>query len=81
MRKTFQKNPHLPLDIALWSNLSSSNSNKYTEQTVISYTMKKTFPKNPHLPPDIALWSNLSSSNYPSLDQISMVPKLVELLT
>ena len=31
-----------------------------------------------HLLPDLVPWLNLKGSNYPSLEQISMVPKMFE---
>ena len=34
-----------------------------------------------HLLPDLASWLTLSGSNYPYLEQISMVPKMFELLS
>ena len=39
---------------------------------------RKHFHKYRHLVPDLTPWLNLTGSNYPSLEQISMVPKMFE---
>ena len=41
---------------------------------------KKTSLSYPHLPRDLVLGLTLNGSNYPGLEQISMVPKIFELL-
>ena len=56
------------------------DSNEYTQHTIILQKMEKTFLNYFHLPSDLALWLTLSGSNYPCLEQISMVPKMFELV-
>ena len=52
-----------------------SNSNEYTQHTIISYKIQKTSLNYPHLLPDLALRLTLNGSNYS--EQISMVPKML----
>ena len=52
------------------------NSNEYTQHTIILLKIENISINYRHLLPDLALWLNLIGSNYPSLQQISVVPKM-----
>ena len=55
------------------------DSNEYTQHTIILLQIENISIKNyRHLLSDLAPWLNLIGSNYPSLEQISMVPKMFE---
>ena len=54
------------------------DSNEYTQHTIILLKIENTSINYRHLLPDLAPWLNLIGSNYPSLEQISMVPKMFE---
>ena len=48
------------------------------QHTVILLKIKNISINYRHLLPDLVPWLNLIGSNYPSLEQISMVPKIFE---
>ena len=60
--------------------LESPHRGDSNEYTTYHYFVedRKHFHKYRHLFPDLAPWLNLIVSNYPSLEQISMVPKMFE---
>ena len=54
------------------------NSNEYAQHTIILLKIENISINYHHLLPDPTPWLNLTGSNYPSLEQISMVPKMFE---
>ena len=54
------------------------NSNEYTQHTIILLKRENISINYRHLLPDLVPWLNLIGSNYPSLEQISTVPKMFE---
>ena len=54
------------------------DSNEYTQHSIILLKIENIFINYRHLLPDLAPLLNLIGSNYPSLEQISMVPKMFE---
>ena len=52
--------------------------NEYTQHTIILLKIENISINYRHLLPDLAPWLNFIGSNYPSLEQISMVPKMFE---
>ena len=54
------------------------DSNEYTQHTIIVWKIEKISLSYRYLLPDLVVWLNLIGSNYPSLEQISMVPKMFE---
>ena len=54
------------------------DSNEYTQHTIILLKIENFFINYRHLLPDLVPWLNLIGSNNPSLEQISMVPKMFE---
>ena len=56
------------------------DSNKYTQHTIILLKIENISINYCPLLPDLVPWLNLIGSNYPSLEKISMVPKMFELL-
>ena len=59
---------------------SLGDSKAYTQHTISLLKIEKNARNYRHLLPDLAPWLNLIGSNYPSLEQISMVPKMFESL-
>ena len=55
---------------------SLSDSNEYMQHTIILLKIENISLNYCHLLPDLVPWLNLIGSNYPSLEQISMVPKM-----
>ena len=55
-----------------------SDSNKYTQHTIIVKEIKKKSLNYRYLLPDLAPWLTLSGSNYPCLEQFSMAPEMFE---
>ena len=56
-----------------------SDINEYMQHTIILLKIENISKNYRHLLPDLAPWLNLIiSSNYPSLEQITMVPKMFE---
>ena len=56
------------------------DSNEYTQHTITLLKIENISINYRHLLPDLAPWLYLICSNYPSLEQISMVPKMFESL-
>ena len=54
------------------------SSSEYTQQIIILLKIENISINYRHLLPDLAPWLNLIASNYPSIEQISMVPKIFE---
>ena len=54
------------------------DSNEYTQHTIILLKIENISINYRHLLPDLVPCLNLIGSNYPSLEQISMVPKMFE---
>ena len=58
--------------------LESPQRGEYTQHTIILLKIENISINYRHLLPGLAPWLSLVGSNYPSLEQISMVPKMFE---